>query len=160
MYSGTPGELVARLSQHVVTHRRGGAGRKQNAAAAATSGRTYGDAGDTKFLFFLYGAKARSDTGGVAQQRVGLPPPDGSPKAFSFSPIFLFHARKRKMGCGRRIGAIGVRGGARFSVRKTGIPTLNPIGWIGLQGRCELSDRKSTRLNSSHSGQSRMPSSA
>ena len=32
-------------------------------------------------------------------------------------------------------------------------------GWIGFQGKWDL-DRKSTRLNSSHSQQSRMPSSA
>ena len=43
-------------------------------------------------------------------------------RLFFSPPSFLF-LEKEKRGCGRRIGAIGTRGGARFSVRKTGIPT-------------------------------------
>ena len=74
------------------------------------SGRTCGDAGLQKVLFLLWRVEARSDTGVAARQGVGLPPPDGFPKAFSFSPVFLFHARKRKMGCGRLTGANGPRG--------------------------------------------------
>ena len=63
-----------------------------------------------KFLFYLFGFGTRSDTGVAASHNVGLPPAVWFYKAFSFSPIFLFHARKRKMGCGRGTGGIGTRG--------------------------------------------------
>ena len=38
--------------------------------------------------------------------------------------------------------------------------TAEVLNWMKSKSKEELKDRKSTRLNSSHSGQSRMPSSA
>ena len=74
------------------------------------SGHTRGDTGSKRFNFYCRGTEARSDTAPAASHNVGLPPPDGYHKAFSFSPFFPFHARKRKKGGGCHIGAIGTRG--------------------------------------------------
>ena len=39
------------------------------------SGRTYGGTGSKKFLYPLWRAEARSDTGLAASHNVGIPPP-------------------------------------------------------------------------------------
>ena len=99
--SGAPGELVARLPQRVATHRRGGAGRKQNAAAAwALAG---APAATQCLKGFISLAEGQSPQRHRARREAQCRPlPAGKVhKAFSFSPIFLFHARKEKKGCGR-----------------------------------------------------------
>ena len=74
------------------------------------SGHTRGDTGSKRFNFYCRGDGSPQRHSACREPQRRPPPPDGSPKAFSFSPIFLFHARKRKMGCGRLTGTIGVRG--------------------------------------------------
>ena len=98
--SAAPGKLVARLLQRVVTQARGGAGSKQNVASAATSGRTCGDKDSKKISLLLWGTEASSDTGVAARQRVGLPPPDGSPRLFLSPPSFFFTHEKERRGAG------------------------------------------------------------
>ena len=89
--------MVARLSQHVVTHRRGGVGRKQNAAAAwALAG---APAATQCLKGFISLAEGQSPQRHRARREAQCRPlPAGKVhKAFSFSPVFLFHARKRKV---------------------------------------------------------------
>ncbi len=83
------------------------------------SGRTGGDTSAKSFYFPCRRSKP------AATQRLPRATTSASPagwfyKAFSFSPVFLFHARKRKTGCGRHIGAKGTRGTTPHTYAKPG----------------------------------------
>ena len=111
-YAAEPlGSWSPDFSVRVVTQARGGAGRKQNAAAAwALAG---APAATQCLKGFISLAEGQSPQRHRARREAQCRPlPAGKVhKAFSFSPFFLFHARKRKMGCGRLTAANGPRGG-------------------------------------------------
>ena len=115
------------FSVRVVTQARGGAGRKQNGLPRQLAGVPMATRA-LKVCISLAGDRSPQRHRGCREAESGSPPAGWFYKAFSFSPVFLFHARKRKTGCGRLTAAISPRGGARFSVRKTGIPPPSPIG--------------------------------
>ena len=92
-----------------MTHRRGGAGSKQNGLPRQLAGVPMATRA-LKVCISLAGDRSPQRHRGCREAESGSPPAGWFYKAFSFSPIFLFHARKRKMGCGRLTGANGPRG--------------------------------------------------
>ena len=98
--SPAPRQSVAPLPQHVATHKRGGAGSKQNAATAwALAGVPVATRGlKTPYLF--YGLEVRSDTGLAARHNVGLSPPERYIRLFLSPPSFFFTHEKERRGAG------------------------------------------------------------
>ena len=105
------------FSVRVVTQARGGAGRKQNGLPRQLAGVPPATRA-LKVSISLAGDRSPQRHRGCREAESGSPPAGWFYKAFSFSPVFLFHARKRKTGCGSGIGSIGTRGG--------GAPHTNP----------------------------------
>ena len=99
------------FSVRVVTRARGGAGRKQNGLPRQLAGVPMATRA-LKVCISLAGDRSPQRHRGCREAESGSPPAGWFYKAFSFSPFFLFHARKRKMGCGRLTAANSPRGGA------------------------------------------------
>ena len=96
------------FSVRVVTQARGGAGRKQNGLPRQLAGVPMATRA-LKVCISLAGDRSPQRHRGCREAESGSPPAGWFYKAFSFSPVFLFHARKRKRGCGSGTGTIGVQ---------------------------------------------------
>ena len=93
------------FSLRVVTQTRGGAGKQAERAAAWLLAGVPAATQALKGSVFLVRGRSPQRHRGCCEAESGPPPAGRFPKAFSFSPFFLFHARKRKKGCGRLTGA-------------------------------------------------------